>query len=82
WVVVILTLGVLISAAYAVRTIGRLFTGPVHCDMNRIPDLKNSEMLTASVLTLGFLAIGFFPAPTLDLITASVQELSLSFTGM
>ncbi|HEY9051392.1 MAG TPA: NADH-quinone oxidoreductase subunit M [Gammaproteobacteria bacterium] len=81
WVVVILTLGVLISAAYAVRTIGRLFTGPVHCDMNRIPDLKNSEMLTASVLTLGFLAIGFFPAPTLDLMTVSVQELSQSFTG-
>lgn len=76
WVVVILSLGVLISAAYAIRTIGRLFTGPVQCEIQQIADLRKTEMLAASVLTTGFLFIGFFPAPTLELMSVSIHALS------
>ncbi|MFW2371540.1 MAG: complex I subunit 4 family protein [Gammaproteobacteria bacterium] len=81
WVVVILSLGVLISAAYAIRTVGRMFTGPVFCELEKIPDMKNNELITAGVLTSGFIIIGFYPAPVLNLITASVSELSLLFEG-
>jgi len=82
WIVIMLTLGVLISAAYAIRTIGRLFTGPVHCDMKRVPDLKTGEMFTVSLLTLGFISLGFFPGPTLNLMTVSIHELSLLFVPL
>ncbi len=81
WVVVVLSLGVLISAAYAIRTVGRMFTGPVYCELEKIPDMKNSEMMTAGVLTFGFVLIGFYPAPALNLITTSVTELSLLFSS-
>jgi NADH-quinone oxidoreductase subunit M len=81
WLVLILSLGVLISAAYAVRTVGRLFTGPVSYELKKIPDLKPGEMLIASVLSLGFIFIGLFPSSTLNLMSASILELSNLFTA-
>ena len=78
--VILLTLGVLISAAYAIRTVGRLFTGPVHCDLERIPDLKPVEVLAASVLSLGIIIIGVYPTPVLELMSASIYEISLIFS--
>lgn len=79
WIMVILSLGVLISGAYAIRTIGRLFTGPVKKEMQSIHDLRLHEMLAAGVLTFGFVGIGFFPSPVLDLFSASVVQLSQVF---
>ena len=82
WIAALLTLGVLISAAYAIRTIGRLFTGPVFCEIEKIPDLKNSEMFAAAVLSVGILLIGFFPTPAIELMSASIAEISLAFRGV
>lgn len=81
WIMIILSLGVLISSAYAIRTVGRLFTGPVKKEMQSIKDLRNHEMLAASFLTIGFVSIGFFPAPVLELMSASISELSAVFAG-
>jgi len=78
WVLV-LSLGVMISAAYAIRTMGRLFTGPVHSDMLHVSDLKAHEMLAALVLTLAVIALGFMPSPALDLMTTSIEQLSTLF---
>jgi NADH-quinone oxidoreductase subunit M len=69
---VLLSLAVVISAAYAVRTVGRLFTGPVSEHMQNLPDLTRGELTAASVLTAGSLFIGLYPAPVLSLISASV----------
>ena len=81
WLMVLLSIGILISAAYSIRTVGRLFTGPVRAEMNDIQDLHHHEMLAVSVLTIGFIGFGFYPAPALDLISASVTELSNVFAG-
>ena len=72
--VAILSLGVLISAAYAIRTVGRLFTGPVRPEMAGVPDLGPTELLAAGVLTAGFLLLGLFPAAILQLVGASVAR--------
>ncbi len=77
--VALLSLSVLISAAYALRTIGRLFTGPVRAAMQDVPDLTRSEMAAAGVLSAGVLVLGFYPAPALALIAASVGHLSRLF---
>jgi len=74
--VVILSLGVLISAAYSVRTVGRLFTGPVRKEMKDIQDLRPSEMLGASILIGGIVLVGMFPAPILAVINSSVEGLN------
>ena len=77
WVMVALSFGFLISAAYSIRTIKRLFTGPVKENMKDIPDLKNTEVFAASVLVLGILVFGFYPAPIIDLITPTVNNFVL-----
>jgi NADH-quinone oxidoreductase subunit M len=82
WLVVVLSIGVLISAAYAVRTVSHLFTGPVRKPMHGIADLQRGELLAASVLTFGFLFLGFVPAPALQLMGASVARLSSVFAGI
>ncbi|WP_457668908.1 complex I subunit 4 family protein [Thiolapillus sp.] len=81
WWIVVLSLGVLISAAYAVRTIGRLFTGPVRPAMQHVEDLRLSETLAAGVLIAAIVLIGIFPAPLLHIIHSSVGNLAGLFVG-
>jgi NADH-quinone oxidoreductase subunit M len=79
WLMLLLSLGALIGAAVAVRTIGRLFTGPVRPQMRSVPDLHPSELIAASSLTAGTLFIGLFPAPVLQLTAATVAHMSAGF---
>lgn len=81
WIAVLLSIGVLISAAYAIRTIGRLFTGPVRPNMEGIADLKLSESAAAAVLTASTLLIGVFPSYTLNIVSASVARLARVING-
>jgi NADH-quinone oxidoreductase subunit M len=78
---VLLSLSLLISAAYAFRTVGRLFTGPISDTMKHVPDLTRPEMAAAGVLSFGILAIGLYPAPALTLVGASVARLARFFGG-
>ena len=80
WAVILVTIGVMISAAYAARTMGRLFTGPSRANMSDISDLQTVEMFAASILVLGFLFLGFFPAYALDLMAASAAKFSQLFS--
>jgi len=81
WIVVMLSVGVMISAAYAIRTVGRLFTGPVRARMRDVPDLRPTEMLAAGVLSVGIVALGVFPRYAVQLMSASVTNLSTLFGG-
>jgi NADH-quinone oxidoreductase subunit M len=74
WVILVLSFGVLVTAAYSVRTIKRLFTGPAKENMKDIKDLRNIEVFAAGVLTLGVIGFGFYPAPIIDLITPTVDN--------
>ena len=79
--VVLLSVSLLISAAYAFRTVGRLFTGPMTVAMQTLPDLNRAEMVMAGVLSAGILFMGLYPAPTLTLVGASVARLARVFGG-
>ena len=81
WLVVLLSVGVLISAAYAIRTVGRLFTGPVRPRMRDVEDLRPTELVAASALTLGIIGLGVFPQYAVRLTAASVANLSAAFGG-
>ncbi len=81
WSIVIISIGVMISAAYAIRTVGKLLTGPVRPEMQKIKDLNRMEMLSVSTLAAGIIIIGVFPASILHFINASVTELSNMFSG-
>jgi NADH-quinone oxidoreductase subunit M len=73
WVVII-TLGMLISAAYALRVMGRL-CGREQPAMKLI-DMNRSELLGAGVLALAILLLGLWPAPLLRLVAGSVEHLA------
>ncbi|RKZ69189.1 MAG: NADH-quinone oxidoreductase subunit M [Gammaproteobacteria bacterium] len=79
WLILALSLGIMISAAYAIRTIGRLFTGPRRENMKNVSDLHGSEMLAAGLLTAATILLGVFPAFLLQYITPSVASLSRLF---
>jgi len=80
WLVVF-SMAVLISAAYALRVIRRLSTGPEAALAERatgstvIADLKRTEFAAAGLLAAGILVIGFYPGPLLHLMAASVAKL-------
>ncbi|MCG8124259.1 MAG: NADH-quinone oxidoreductase subunit M, partial [Candidatus Thiodiazotropha taylori] len=79
WAAALLTLGVLLSAAYAVRTISQLFTGPVRPGMQNVEDLRPSELVAAATLAIFTLLLGFLPGPVLNLVNASALQLSELF---
>lgn len=72
---VFFSLSILISAAYAMRTIGLLFTGPVKPRMHSIPDLKPVELLMSGVLVSGIVLFGLVPAPLIDLSAETVGRM-------
>ena len=80
WLILLASLGVLISAAYAVRTMGQLFTGPVRPAMGELHDLQPHEWVAAMPLAAGLVILGVYPAPVIALLSATVKELATIFT--
>ncbi|WP_291993458.1 NADH-quinone oxidoreductase subunit M [Candidatus Accumulibacter sp. ACC003] len=86
WLAVV-SIGVLISAAYALRAIRGLSTGPERpfagapAGVATFADLKNSEMATAALLGVGIVGIGFYPAPLLGVLAWSVARLAQHLGG-
>ena len=64
-------MGVLVGCAYALRTPGRLFTGPVSPRMREVAELRGFELAAAGLLNLGVAT-----SPALKVINASVANLS------
>jgi len=79
WWTLLLSIGIIVSATYAFRTIGKLFTGPVRPAMATVQDLRPVELLVAGALVGGILGFGVAPGMPLELVTASVARLSAIF---
>jgi NADH-quinone oxidoreductase subunit M len=75
WLMVFFSISILISAAYSIRTITLLFTGPVRPKLQHIADLRPYEMLAAGILVSGILLFGLFPAPLIELSTSTLAQL-------
>ncbi len=82
WLMLLVSISVMINAAWSVRTLGRLFTGPVRDDMRSVMDLQPVELFAASVLMSGIVLLGIFPSYALNMISASVLELSSLFGAL
>jgi NADH-quinone oxidoreductase subunit M len=72
--IVLLSLGVLITATYSIRTVKHLYTGPVRLEMQQVEDLRPLEMVAAGSLIVGTLVLGFYPASLLEMMQVSVQN--------
>lgn len=76
FVMVFLGLSIVISSAYAMRTIGMLFTGPVKPEMREIEDLRTPELLAAGILVANIVLFGLWPSLLIDLSTATIYQMS------
>ncbi len=75
FLMVFLGLSILISSAYAMRTIGMLFTGPVKPQMRDIEDLRTPELVAASILVGSILLFGLWPSLLIDLSSATINQM-------
>jgi NADH-quinone oxidoreductase subunit M len=73
---ILLGMSILIGTAYAMRTIGMLFTGPVKPQMRDIEDLKLYELVAAGVLVAAIVLFGLWPTPLINLSTATMNQMS------
>ncbi|MDD2660692.1 MAG: NADH-quinone oxidoreductase subunit M [Methylococcales bacterium] len=73
---VFFSMSILISAAFAMRTIGLLFTGPVKPQMQLIADLNAPEFLAAGALVAGIVLFGLLPAPLIELSAATIAQIN------
>ncbi len=76
FLMIFLGISILISAAYAMRTIGMLFTGPVKPQMRDIEDLRINELIAAGVLVFAIVLFGMWPAPLIDLSIATITQMN------
>jgi NADH-quinone oxidoreductase subunit M len=74
-IMVFFSLSILISAAYSMRTITLLFTGPVKPQMQLIEDLKPMELLPAGILAAGLVVFGVAPASLIKLSSVTLAQI-------
>ncbi len=77
----IATVGVLITAGYSLRALGRLFFGPLNPRWQNLRDLESRELLAAAPLGLLLVALGIAPRAALDLVAATVSHMATLFHG-
>mgnify|MGYP001819474246 FL=1 len=82
WTILLISIGMMVTAAYSVRTIGRLFTGPVHNRMRDVQDLGPLELTAAGVLASAIILLGIAPWPALQLMASSVSQLGAVFAAV
>jgi len=69
--VAIASIGILVTAAYSLRTIGSMFTGTADARWNHLQDISGVSLIAALVLVFLMIAIGIFPGPALDIVNAT-----------
>jgi NADH-quinone oxidoreductase subunit M len=79
WPMVFVSMGVLLGAAYAVRTVGRLFTGPAQAELAGLSDMRGHELVAALPLAVGLVGLGLQPAPLTRLLESTVRALVATF---
>ncbi len=73
--VAIASVGILVTAAYSLRTIGYMFTGALDPRWNHLQDISGRYFLTAAVLVFLMIAIGIFPSPALNIVNSTATQM-------
>lgn len=73
--VAIASIGLLVTAAYSLRTIGRMFTGALDPRWSHLQDISGRQMMAVAPLIFLIVAIGVFPSPALNLINPTVGKI-------
>ena len=68
------TTGIILTAAYFLWTMQRMFLGPQNMKYAKLPDVSLREAFTLTPLALIVILLGFYPMPVLDLIGTTLKH--------
>ena len=74
WITVAAASGLIFSAVYSLRIVGKIFLGP-RKTMETVPDFSPREMLIMAALTISVVWLGLFPQPVIDTAKPAITEL-------
>ena len=68
------TTGIILTAAYFLWTMQRVFMGPQNMKYAKLPEISLREAFTLTPLALIVILLGFYPMPVLDLIGTTLKH--------
>ncbi len=74
-ITVVSTIGIIITAGYFLWTFQRMFLGELNPKYAELPEINGRELFTLVPIGILVIVLGVYPAPLLDLIKTSLNEL-------
>jgi NADH-quinone oxidoreductase subunit M len=74
-ITIISTIGIVLTAGYFLWTFQRMFLGPLNPKYADLPEINGRELFTLVPLGVIIIILGIYPAPLLDLIKVSLNNL-------
>ena len=75
WITIASTIGIVLTAAYMLWTLQRVFLGPLPEKWKTLPDINGRELFTLVPLAIIVISLGIYPSPAIDLMTSAVNNL-------
>mgnify|MGYP002630022976 CR=1 FL=1 len=75
WIAIGATVGIVLNAAYFLWAYQRIFFGPLNPKYENLEDINKRELYTLIPLAMITLFLGIYPAPMLDLMSATLNHL-------
>ena len=72
---IISTVGIVLTAAYMLWTLQRVFLGTLPEKWKGLPDINGRELFTLIPLAVIVIILGIYPAPAIDLMSSAVNTL-------
>jgi NADH-quinone oxidoreductase subunit M len=69
------TIGIVLTAAYMLWTLQRVFLGTLPEKWKSLPDINGRELFTLVPLAIIVIFLGIYPSPMIDLMTSAVNSL-------
>lgn len=74
-ITIVSTLGIVLTAAYMLWTLQRVFLGTLPEKWKSLPDINGRELFTLVPLAVIVIFLGIYPSPAIDLMSSSVNAL-------
>ncbi|MEX0680032.1 MAG: NADH-quinone oxidoreductase subunit M [Balneolales bacterium] len=75
WITIISVTGIILTAAYILWTVQRVFLGELSDEHKGLTDLTNRELLMFIPLAVIVIFLGIYPGPAIELMNASLSHL-------
>jgi len=75
WITIFATLGIVLNAAYFLWSYQRMFFGPLNPKYENLAEINKRELWTLVPLAIVVIFLGIYPAPMLDLMSGTLNQL-------